>query len=122
MVTVSALPILRLIERTVRSGATTHWLRAGVPTSTSPSGAMPTTDGSKRSPLTGSSTGAPSSMTASTELVVPRSMPMILSDWFMVSCLSDDHVLPELIFGQAVPARSRPSRLWARPLQRRPRD
>ena len=48
MVTVSPLPILRLIERIVRSGATTHWLRAAVPIRTSPVGEMPTTDGNKR--------------------------------------------------------------------------
>ena len=31
--TLTSSPIFRLIERTVRSGARTHWLRAGVPTS-----------------------------------------------------------------------------------------
>src|SRR5712692_1386527 len=78
MVTVSPLPILRLIERMVRSGARTHWLRAVRPTSTSPVGDTPTTDGSRRSPATGHICMVPFWMTPSTELVVPRSIPIIL--------------------------------------------
>src|SRR5437870_2031971 len=87
MVTVSPLPILRLMERMVRSGARTHWLRAAIPTRTSPAGDTPTTDGSRRSPPMGHTCILPSWMTPSTELVVPRSIPMILSVSLMIGLL-----------------------------------
>src|ERR671924_1799366 len=79
MLTDSPLPILRLMERMVRPGATTHWLRAAVPTRTSPLGAMPTTEGKSRSSPMGTRRMRPSWTTPRTELVVPRSIPMILS-------------------------------------------
>ncbi len=44
-VTVTSWPILRLIDRMVRSGASTYWLRAALPTSNRPWGSRPTTDG-----------------------------------------------------------------------------
>src|SRR5919198_3802760 len=78
MLTDSPLPILRLMERIVRSGATTHWLRAALPTRTSPLGAMPTTEGKSRSSPMGTRRMRPSWTTPRTELVVPRSIPMIL--------------------------------------------
>src|SRR5215475_14311458 len=77
MLTDSPLPILRLMERMVRSGATTHWLRAALPTRTSPLGAMPTTEGKSRSSPIGTRRMRPSWTTPRTELVVPRSIPMI---------------------------------------------
>src|SRR5919201_604239 len=78
MRTASPLPILRLMDRMVRSGATTHWLRAALPTRTSPLGAMPTTEGKSRSSPMGTRRMRPSWTTPRTELVVPRSIPMIL--------------------------------------------
>src|SRR4029450_8692874 len=78
MLTDSPLPILRLMDRMVRSGATTHWLRAALPTRTSPLGAMPTTEGKSRSAPMGTRRMRPSWTTPRTELVVPRSIPMIL--------------------------------------------
>src|ERR671934_2721673 len=77
MLTDSPLPILRLMDRMVRSGATTHWLRAALPTRTSPLGAMPTTEGKSRSSPMGTRRMRPSWTTPRTELVVPRSIPMI---------------------------------------------
>ena len=69
----------RLIEKTVFSGLVTAWRLATCPTSRSPVLVNATTDGVRRPPsgfvMT---TGSPPSMTATTELVVPRSMPMIL--------------------------------------------
>ena len=43
--TVTSWPIFRLIDRIVRSGASTYWLRAALPTSKLPCGSSPTTDG-----------------------------------------------------------------------------
>src|SRR5579864_7990230 len=69
----------RLIEKTVFSGLVTACRFATWPTSRSPVLVNATTDGVRRPPsglvIT---TGSPPSMTATTELVVPRSMPMIL--------------------------------------------
>ena len=60
------------------SGLTTAWLRATRPTRRSWFLLTATTDGTSRSPSAeGMTTGSPPSMTATTELVVPRSMPMI---------------------------------------------
>ena len=69
----------RLIEKTVFSGFVTAWRLATWPTSRSPVFANATTDGVSRPPSgLVMTTGSPPSMTATTELVVPRSMPMIL--------------------------------------------
>src|SRR5262252_5305251 len=72
-------PMNRLIEKTVFSGFVTAWRLATWPTSRSPALVNATTDGVSRLPsglvIT---TGSPPSMTATTELVVPRSIPMIL--------------------------------------------
>src|SRR4051812_17001512 len=69
----------RLIEKMVFSGLVTAWRFATWPTRRSPDLVNPTTDGVRRLPsglvIT---TGSPPSMTATTELVVPRSIPMIL--------------------------------------------
>src|SRR5687767_3426402 len=70
----------RLIEKTVFWGFVTDCLFAIWPTSRSPSFVNPTTDGVVRPPSAlGITTGSPPSMTATTELVVPRSIPMTLS-------------------------------------------
>ena len=69
----------RLIEKMVCLGLVTAWRLATWPTRRSPSLVKATTDGVVRPPSAlGMTTGSPPSMTATTELVVPRSMPMIL--------------------------------------------
>src|SRR5687768_7892212 len=66
----------RLTERMVRSTLVTAWRLATSPTSTSPDLAKATTDGVVRAPSALAMTvGSPPSRTATTELVVPRSMP-----------------------------------------------
>src|SRR4051794_12372255 len=66
----------RLIENTVRPTFMTAARRAFLPTRISPLLVNPTTDGVSRSPrLFGTTTGPLRSMTATTELVVPRSIP-----------------------------------------------
>src|SRR6478735_3274923 len=76
----------RLIERNVRSGLVIAWRLATSPTSTSPALEKATTDGVVREPSAlGMTTGSPASSTATTELVVPRSIPtalgMEISSW-----------------------------------------
>src|ERR1700722_3924626 len=69
----------RLIEYTVFSGLVTDWRLATVPTSRSPFLVKATTDGVVRPPSWfGMTTAWPPSMTDTTELVVPKSIPMIL--------------------------------------------
>src|SRR6187397_2388181 len=69
----------RLIEKTVLVGLVTAWRLASWPTSRSPVLVNATTDGMVRPPSADAMTvGSPPSMTATTEFVVPRSMPMIL--------------------------------------------
>ena len=69
----------RLIEKTVLVGLVMAWLRATRPTRRSPFLLIATTDGTSRSPSAeGITTGSPPCMKAATELVVPRSIPMIL--------------------------------------------
>src|SRR5829696_3093155 len=66
----------RLTERMVRSTLVTAWRLATSPTRTSPPFANATTDGVVRDPSAfGMTVGSPPSSTATTELVVPRSMP-----------------------------------------------
>src|SRR5512141_2667144 len=63
----------------VRSGLVTAWRLAGWPTSRSPSSVNATIEGVVRMPSAFSMTfGVLPSMTATHELVVPRSMPMTL--------------------------------------------
>src|SRR3954453_19193108 len=93
----------RLTLRMVRSTLVTAWFFADWPTSTSPFLAKATIEGVVREPSELAMTvGSPPSRTATTELVVPRSMPtaraMVLS-----SCVSsspamvlDLHVRPHL--------------------------
>ena len=76
MATDQSVPIWRLTERIVRSTLVTACRLATSPTSTSPFFAKATTDGVVREPSALAMTvGSPPSRTATTELVVPRSMP-----------------------------------------------
>ena len=69
----------RLIENTVLSGLVTLWRLATWPTRRSPSFAKATMEGVVREPSWFTMTaGSPPSMTATTELVVPKSIPMTL--------------------------------------------
>src|ERR1700693_5167941 len=71
-------PMKRLIEYTVFSGLTAACLRARLPTRRSPDLVKATTDGVVREPSAlGMTTGSPPSMTAMTELVVPKSIPTV---------------------------------------------
>src|SRR5688572_22676788 len=70
------VPILRLTDRTVRSGLVTAWRLATSPTRTSLFLAKATIDGVVRDPSALAMTvGSPPSSTATHEFVVPRSMP-----------------------------------------------
>src|SRR3954468_24305456 len=72
-------PIRRLMANRVLVGLVTPWRRAGWPTRRSPSSRKATTDGVVRAPSAFSITfGVLPSMMATHELVVPRSIPMIL--------------------------------------------
>src|SRR5829696_2283042 len=72
-------PMCRLIDRNVRSGLVMAWRLATSPTRTSPLLENATTDGVVREPSAlGTTTGSPPSRTATTEFVVPRSMPTAL--------------------------------------------
>src|SRR5579864_5825874 len=72
-------PMKRLIEYTVFSGLVTAWRLATWPTSRSPVLVMATTDGVVRPPSWfGITTGSPPCITETTELVVPKSIPIIL--------------------------------------------
>src|SRR5260370_20220698 len=69
----------RLIEYTVFSGFVTACRFATWPTSRSPVLVMATTEGVVRAPSwLGITTGSPPCITATTEFVVPRSIPIIL--------------------------------------------
>src|SRR5688572_20171909 len=69
-----------LMENTVFSGLVIAWRLATWPTRISPSFVKATTDGVSRLPSwLGMTTGSPPSITATTEFVVPRSMPMVLA-------------------------------------------
>src|SRR5215468_781501 len=69
----------RLMEYTVFSGLVTAWRLATWPTNRSPVLVIATTEGVVRAPSwLGITTGSPPCMTATTELVVPRSIPIIL--------------------------------------------
>src|SRR3954462_2986421 len=74
-----SVPMWRLTERIVRSGLVIAWRFATSPTRTSPVLEKATTDGVVRAPSAlGMTEGSPASSTATTELVVPRSMPTAL--------------------------------------------
>jgi hypothetical protein len=69
-----------LTAKKVFSGLVTAWRFAGWPTRRSPSSVNATIDGVVRAPSAFSMTlGVAPSMTATQELVVPRSMPMTLA-------------------------------------------
>src|SRR5207249_8799867 len=73
------VPMWRFTERIVRSGLVIAWRLATSPTRTSPVFENATTDGVVREPSElGATTGSPASRTATTELVVPRSIPTAL--------------------------------------------
>ena len=79
----------RLMENTVFSGFVTAWRLATWPTSRSPDLVKPTTDGVMRLPSgLVMTTGSPPSITATTELVVPRSMPIILLMSYVLAFVS----------------------------------
>ena len=72
-------PISLLIEITVLSGLVIAWFLAFCPTRRSPFFAKATTDGVVRIPSAFAITvGSPPSITATHELVVPKSIPIIL--------------------------------------------
>src|SRR5512132_463139 len=80
-------PTCRLTERTVRSGLVTACRLATSPTSTSPVLERATTDGVVRAPSAlGITVGSPPSRVATTELVVPRSIPTALAISSPQSC------------------------------------
>src|ERR1700739_1245853 len=69
----------RLMEYTVFCGFVTAWRLATWPTSRSPDLVMATTEGVVLPPSWfGITTGSPPCITATTELVVPKSIPIIL--------------------------------------------
>src|SRR2546421_9301520 len=73
-------PMKRLMEKIVFSGLVTCWRFAGTPTSRSPPCVKATTDGVVRPPSRfGITVGSPPSSTAMQELVVPRSIPIVLA-------------------------------------------
>src|SRR5277367_5750555 len=79
-------PISRLIAKIVRSGLVTACRLAGWPTRRSPSSVNATMDGVVRAPSEFSMTlGVEPSMTATHELVVPRSMPITFAISFPCS-------------------------------------
>ena len=76
----SLRPMKRLIEKIVFSGFITAWRLATVPTRRSPLSVKATTDGVVRPPSAFSRTvGSPPSITATHELVVPRSIPIVFA-------------------------------------------
>src|SRR3989441_11211952 len=69
----------RLIEKIVFSGLVMAWRLATCPTSRSPVFVKATTEGGVRPPSSlGMTLGSPPSITATHELVVPRSIPIVL--------------------------------------------
>ncbi len=76
----------RLMEKMVFSGLVMAWRLATWPTSRSPLLVKATMEGVVRAPSSFAMTfGSPPSMTATHELVVPRSIPIIFA--MLVSCL-----------------------------------
>src|SRR6266403_846340 len=79
-------PMKRLIEKTVFCALVTAWRFAAWPTRRSPLLVKATIDGVVRAPSEFSmTTGSPPSITATQELVVPRSIPKILAINTMIS-------------------------------------
>ena len=83
------LPISLLTDRIVRSGLVIAWRLATSPMRTSPSFAKATTEGVVRLPSVFAITvGSPPSSTATTEFVVPRSIPTAFAMFISYSALS----------------------------------
>ena len=104
----------RFTERTVRSGFVMAWRLATSPTRISPFFANPTTEGVVRAPSAfGMTTGSPASRTATTEFVVPRSMPTARAMRFPPSCdwpfLSLIRIKPEYIIINPVGLQASPT-------------
>src|SRR5438132_2337665 len=79
MSTFQSVPMWRFTDRMVRSGLVIACRLATSPTRTSPVFENATTEGVVRAPSAlGMTVGSPASSTATTELVVPRSMPTAL--------------------------------------------
>src|SRR4051795_8894835 len=96
----------RLIEKIVFSGLVIAWRLATCPTSRSPVLVNPTTEGVVRPPSSLAMTlGSPPSMTATQELVVPRSIPIILAIKLcllnLISPLSTTFTFDQLLCYQA---------------------
>src|SRR5262245_49899971 len=101
----------RLIENTVFWALVTACRLAALPTSRSPLSRNATTEGVSREPsLLVMTTGAAPSITATTELVVPRSMPMIFEETEGMRLLLDSDPLLGL-------QRAGPPRVRGRPEQ-----
>src|SRR5215510_4097795 len=93
----------RLMEYTVFSGLVTAWRLATWPTSRSPVLVMATTDGVVRAPSwLGITTGSPPCMTATTELVVPKSIPIILLIALVPLLFQTQNLVREQIFRGAL--------------------
>ena len=70
----------RLMEKTVCSGLVMAWRLAMAPVRRSPEREKATTEGVVRAPSElGTTTGTPPSRTATQELVVPRSIPIVFA-------------------------------------------
>jgi hypothetical protein len=110
MSVVQFVPMCRLTERIVRSGLVTAWRLATSPTSTSPPLDHATTDGVVRAPSAFAITwGSPPSMTDTTELVVPRSMPTALAmAWFLLGPVRSGPAWLPCAGAEAAADRSRP--------------
>src|SRR5690242_8734801 len=100
----------RLIEYTVFFGFVTAWRLATSPTRRSPLLVKATTEGVVRNPSAFAMTfGSPPSITATHELVVPRSMPMTLP---MVVAVLSYAEMP--LSERGLPRPARPSFRWMR--------
>src|SRR5262249_437612 len=87
-------PIRRFTAKIVFSGLVTAWRLAIWPTSRSPVSTRPIIEGVVRLPsLLGITTGSPPSITATQELVVPRSIPMtlLIQRFSWIRLLGDNH-------------------------------
>src|SRR5579859_3774726 len=112
-------PIKRLIEYTVFSGFVTAWRLATCPTNRSPDLVMATTEGVVRVPSwLGITTGSPPCITATTELVVPRSIPIIL----LIASFSFSNLPKTLLFALVWASPGHPYRRPGRESRRNEND
>src|SRR5881397_581659 len=97
----------RLIEKIVFCEFVTCWRFAGAPTRRWPSPVNATTDGVVRPPSAfGITAGSPPSITATQELVVPRSIPMIFSGMITSPYREfDAHTNPHVAGARDVPGK-----------------